>query len=59
MQFEKRFTARRMAQEYLGQYKALVRPDAGKTHFGVPAATAQSSARQPDPNGADDPNCHS
>jgi len=49
MQFEKRFTARRMAQEYLGQYKALVRPDAGKTHFGVPAAAAQSSARQPAP----------
>ena len=34
MQFEKRFTATRMAQEYLRQYKALVGPDASKTHFG-------------------------
>ena len=41
MQFEKRFTARRMAQDYLRHYKALVRPDARKTHFGVGAATAQ------------------
>jgi glycosyltransferase involved in cell wall biosynthesis len=57
MQFEKRFTARRMAQEYLRQYKALVRPDAGKTHLGVRVAPAQSSAPRPHPNSADDPNC--
>jgi len=57
MQFEKRFTATRMAQEYLRQYKALIRPDAGKTHW-------ESGPRRlnpvPDglhPNGADDPNC--
>jgi glycosyltransferase involved in cell wall biosynthesis len=30
--FEKRFTTRRMAQEYLRQYEALVQPNAGEVH---------------------------
>src|SRR5215212_7350121 len=33
--FEKRFTARRMAEEYLRCYKALVNPDAANVHPGV------------------------
>src|SRR5882757_6846997 len=33
--FEKRFTTRRMAQEYLRQYEALVQPNAGDVHTGL------------------------
>jgi glycosyltransferase involved in cell wall biosynthesis len=35
MQFEKRFTAKRMAQEYLRCYEALVHPGAREVHPGV------------------------
>jgi glycosyltransferase involved in cell wall biosynthesis len=45
--FEKRFTARRMAEEYLDSYKALVRPDAAKAHPGIRFSSAPLSA--PDP----------
>jgi glycosyltransferase involved in cell wall biosynthesis len=36
--FEKRFTARRMAEEYVLSYKALVRPGTGKAHPGISSA---------------------
>lgn len=35
MQFEKRFTAKRMAQEYLRRYEALVHPAAREVHPGI------------------------
>src|SRR5829696_4837407 len=48
--FEKRFTARRMAEEYLRTYKALVRPDAAKTSSGIRSASAPLSAPDRLPN---------
>jgi hypothetical protein len=41
--FEKRFTARRMAEEYLHSYKAVVRPDAAKAHPGIRFSSAPLS----------------
>jgi hypothetical protein len=35
MQFEKRFTAKRMAQDYLRRYEALVHPGAREVHAGI------------------------
>ena len=45
--FENRFTARRMAEEYLHSYKTLVRPDAAKANPGIRFSSAPLSA--PDP----------
>jgi glycosyltransferase involved in cell wall biosynthesis len=42
-QFEKRFTAGRMAQEYLGHYKVLARPNANEARPAVRSALAQGS----------------
>jgi glycosyltransferase involved in cell wall biosynthesis len=49
--FEKRFTTRRMAQEYLRHYKALVQPNAGEVHAGIRAALSEGpvSDRPPAP----------
>jgi len=41
--FEKRFTTRRMAEEYLRHYKALVHPDAREVHAGIRCALASPS----------------
>ena len=41
--FEKRFTTRRMAQEYLRHYKALAHPDAREIHAGIKPALAPLS----------------
>jgi hypothetical protein len=43
MQFEKRFTAKRMAQEYLRRYETLVHPGAREVHPGIRPALAQGS----------------
>jgi glycosyltransferase involved in cell wall biosynthesis len=43
MQFEKRFTAKRMAQEYLRCYEALVHPGASEVYPGIRPALAQDS----------------
>src|SRR5256885_2375886 len=36
--FERRFTTRRMAQEYLRHYEALSKPNAGEVHAGLRSA---------------------
>jgi glycosyltransferase involved in cell wall biosynthesis len=41
--FEKRFTTKRMAQEYIRHYAALVQPNAGKAHTGIRPASSQGS----------------
>jgi glycosyltransferase involved in cell wall biosynthesis len=41
--FEKRFTTRRMAQEYLRHYKALVQPNAGEVHTGLRSTLPKGS----------------
>ena len=41
--FEKRFTARRMAEDYLRRYKALVDPDAADVHLGIGSALGPPS----------------
>jgi glycosyltransferase involved in cell wall biosynthesis len=41
--FEKRFTTRRMAQEYLRHYEALVQPNAGEVHAGIRSALSKHS----------------
>jgi glycosyltransferase involved in cell wall biosynthesis len=41
--FEKRFSARRMAQEYLRHYEALVQSKAGAAHVGIRSALSQRS----------------
>jgi glycosyltransferase involved in cell wall biosynthesis len=41
--FEKRFTTRRMAQEYVRHYKALGKPGAGKIHTGVRSIRSEES----------------
>jgi glycosyltransferase involved in cell wall biosynthesis len=43
MQFEKRFTAKRMAQEYLRRYETLVHPGVREVHPGLRPALAQGS----------------
>jgi glycosyltransferase involved in cell wall biosynthesis len=43
MQFEKRFTARRMAQEYLGHYKVLARTNANEARPAARAAVVEGS----------------
>lgn len=40
--FEERFTARRMAEEYLRRYKALVDPNAADVHLGIRSGLAPS-----------------
>ena len=47
--FEKRFTARRMAQEYVRHYEALVQPNASALRAGIRPATSHSSAPDPVP----------
>jgi glycosyltransferase involved in cell wall biosynthesis len=49
--FEKRFTAGRMAEEYIHSYKALVRPNVEKAHPGITSSSAPLSApdRPPSP----------
>jgi glycosyltransferase involved in cell wall biosynthesis len=42
--FEKRFTARRMAEEYVRSYQALVCPDAAEAHPGIKSSSAPLSA---------------
>src|SRR3954464_6341629 len=42
--FEKRFTATRMAQEYVRQYETLVKPNAREVHAGTSAILSQGSA---------------
>ncbi|WP_108522345.1 glycosyltransferase family 4 protein [Bradyrhizobium algeriense] len=44
MQFEKRFTARRMAQEYLRRYKTLIHPDVSEVHPGIRPALSKGSS---------------
>jgi glycosyltransferase involved in cell wall biosynthesis len=41
--FEKRFTTRRMAQEYLRHYKALVQPNADEVHTGLRSTLPKGS----------------
>ena len=41
--FEKRFTSKRMAQEYLRHYAALAQPKAGKARAGIRPASSQGS----------------
>lgn len=41
--FEKRFTTRRMAQEYLRHYKALGKPNAGEVHAGLRSTLSKDS----------------
>src|SRR5436309_10788193 len=41
--FEKRFTTKRMAQEYLRHYEALAHPDAREVHAGIRCALASPS----------------
>jgi glycosyltransferase involved in cell wall biosynthesis len=41
--FEKRFTTRRMAQEYLRHYKVLGKPNAGQVHAGIRSALSKGS----------------
>jgi hypothetical protein len=43
-QFEKRFTARRMAEEYVRRYQALVDPDADDVHPRIRSAFGPRSA---------------
>ncbi|MFG3598347.1 glycosyltransferase family 4 protein [Bradyrhizobium sp. RDI18] len=48
--FEKRFTARRMAEEYLRHYKALIHPDVSEVHPGIrPALVPSVPDRRPAP----------
>jgi glycosyltransferase involved in cell wall biosynthesis len=47
--FEQRFTARRMAQEYLHHYKTLSQPKAGDAPAGNRLALSQDSGRDPLP----------
>ena len=42
--FEKRFTTRRMAQEYLSHYEALVQPHAGEVHTSIRSVVSKDSA---------------
>ena len=41
--FEKRFTARRMAQQYLRHYEALIQPSAGAIHAGIRPTLSEGS----------------
>jgi hypothetical protein len=45
--FEKRFTSRRMAEEYVGSYNGLVRPEAAEAHPGVRCPYPTFGVRSP------------